>query len=172
MNTRELLYCIRNDSCLDALCLGVFPIDAIPTTSKAYPYCLIQNLDDSKQEGSHWTATYVDPEGYGFYFDSYGHCPPSRIEAHLNANCHDFMHNGRTVQGVFSSCCGQHCLYFLSCKAGGYSLEEICDSYDDDDLEENDKMVTNFVNANFDMNTVRIEPEYVLLQICKSIITV
>lgn len=169
MNTRELLYCIRNDPNLDCLCLGVFPVDKLPPP-EAYPFCLIQNLDDSTKEGSHWTATYVDHDGYGFYFDSYGKCPPKRIESYLNKHCEDFMHNGNTVQGLYSSSCGQHCLYFLSRKVNGYSLEEICDSYSTKDTEENDKFVTEFVNDNFDMNTVAIEPEYILYQICKAIL--
>ena len=72
MNTRELTYCVRNaDPTLNEACLGVFSIDKLPV-AKAYPFCLIHNLDTSKQEGSHWTATYVDHDGYGAYFDSYG----------------------------------------------------------------------------------------------------
>jgi hypothetical protein len=169
MNTVELTYCVRSDPRLNnGLCLGVFPVDKLPKPD-AYPCCLIQNLDTSKQEGSHWTATYIDHDGYGFYFDSYGKCPTKPVEAYLTRHCDDFAHNGKMVQGVYSSCCGQHCLYFLSRKAAGESLEEIIDSYDDEDLFENDKIVTDFVNETYDLKTVTVEPDYVLRQICKSL---
>lgn len=166
MNTTQLLYCIRNDPRLNTLCVGVFPADRLPAP-EAYPFCMIHNLDDSNKEGSHWTATYVDHDAYGFYFDSYGSCPPRRTETYLNRHCQDFMHSGKVVQSVYSSSCGQHCLYFLYRKANGDSLEEICDSYSND-LEKNDQIVTDFVNRTFDMNTVVVEPEYIAYQICKA----
>jgi hypothetical protein len=167
MNTLELLRCIKSDSKLDSLCLGVFAVDKLPKL-KAFPCCLIQNLDTSKQKGSHWTATYIDHERYGFYFDSYGNCPSKVVERYLRKNCFDFMHNGKRVQGLYSSSCGQHCLYCLFHKANGKSFEEIIDSYASD-LDENDNMVTEFVNSNFNMNTVSVEPAYVLQQISKAL---
>jgi hypothetical protein len=167
MNTVELLRCIKNDPNLGKLCMGVFAVDKLPTPT-AFPCCLIQNLDTSKQKGSHWTAIYIDHDRYGFYFDSYGNCPTKTIERYLKRNCYDYMHNGKLVQGIYSSCCGQHCLFCLFHKANGKSFEEIIDSYSND-LEENDNLVTEFVNINFDMNTTSIEPNYVIQQICKAL---
>ena len=170
MNTTQLTYCVRNDEKLSRLCLGVFPVDKVPAP-EAYPFCVIQNLDTSKGEGTHWTATYVDQDAYGVYFDPYGRCPPKRIETYLGRNCDDWAHNDEVVQSAYSSSCGQHCLYFLWTKANDpdLSFDGIISTYSKD-TEENDRFVTEFVNENFDLNTVSVDPEYILEQISKSMV--
>ena len=175
MNTKQLTYCIRNDQKLSRLCLGVFPVDRLPAP-EAYPFCVVQNLDTSKQPGSHWTATYVDHDGYGAYFDSYGRCPPKRIETYLKRHCDDaaggWAHNDQAVQSVYSSACGQHCLYFLWSKANYPELgfDQIISTYQDAAAnDDNDRFVTDFVNDNFDLNTVSVDHDYVWEQICKSL---
>ena len=169
MNSRELAYCIGNDPNLSRLCLGVFPVDRMPAP-EAYPFCVIQNLDTSKGPGSHWTTIYVDHDGYGAYFDSYGQCPPKRIETYMKKHCEDWAHSNARVQSVYSSSCGQHCLYFLWAKVSlDRSFDEIMATYSADDTEDNDRMVTEFVNENFDLSTKVVDSDYIIEQICKSL---
>ena len=55
------------------------------------------------------------------------------------------------IQPVKSNSCGQFCLYYLIHRIRGFSFEQIIHSFDEFDLELNDKIVREFVIDKFGM---------------------
>ena len=169
MNTEQLLKCIRTDPLLNSCCLGVFPIDRIPKL-KGYPECIVVNLDPHSKPGSHWVAVYIDAEGFGEFFDSYGRSPQKKqLLQFLNVNCLDWTYNDTALQSMFSSTCGQYCIYYLYYRCRGVPLKQIVDRFCSQDLELNDTKVTTWLNANFDVDTNVFELDFIVNQICTAL---
>lgn len=92
---------------------GVYPADKIPKVWPK-PAAIVANTDGSNKPGQHWIAMYVDRDGRGWYFDSYG-LPPI-IPQHLSGlrrNCKFFRCNTKQLQDANSTVCGQYCVVFL-----------------------------------------------------------
>ena len=60
---------------------GVFVRDKLPEKPKKKE-CGILNLDDSRGNGTHWTAWYRKNDK-NYYFDSYGIQPPLELKTYL-----------------------------------------------------------------------------------------
>lgn len=72
--------------------------------------CGIVNLDNSKNEGTHWVA-YAKYLDYCEYFDSFGDLkPPTEIVKYLKSN---LSYNYCSYQRFNTSDCGHLCLKFL-----------------------------------------------------------
>jgi len=169
MNTNQLLKCIREDSSLDEQCSGVHPVDRIPELVKR-PECFILNLDPHYKKGSHWIAIYVDQEGQGEFFDTYGRKPHKQlIRKYLRENCPTWTFNKKLIQSPYSSVCGQHCLHFLYHRVRGDSMKTITEEFGMD-LENNDLLVTDWVNEEFDINTNVFDLEFMLNQISHALL--
>ena len=72
INTKEI---IRPISTLKANTVDVYAADHVPKILSPTPIAIVTNLDTSNKPGSHWIAIYIDRNGYGIYFDSYGLAP-------------------------------------------------------------------------------------------------
>ena len=165
MNTTQLLKCIGEDEKLTSRCSGVFPLDRIPTPT-GRPKCIIINLDPGSKPGSHWVAIYIDREGFGDFFDSYGHPPQKReIRNYLKKYCKDWTFNEKQIQSNFSSACGQYCIYFLYRRVRDVSMRDVVSVFTDD-LRVNDSIVTEWVNEKFDVDTDVYDLEFMINQIC------
>lgn len=89
---------------------GVYMKDKLPRKPKKIE-CGIINLDDSKNEGTHWVA-YAKQNNYCEYFDSYGDLkPPLELERYLKNV--EIFYNYRRYQRFNSFNCGHLCLKFL-----------------------------------------------------------
>jgi hypothetical protein len=121
MNSNEIANKLK---CLDCF-LGVFPRDILPSI-KTLPVGLIINTHPSGKPGEHWLAVYIDSDGFGDYFDSYGNEPMHRsIIAFLNKNCSSGWKSNRTIlQSLTSETCGQYCVVYLILRCRGFSNEE------------------------------------------------
>lgn len=88
---------------------------------------IVANTDNHKQAGSHWVSFYVDDNGQGVYFDSYG-LPPliSNFQRGLRKNCTSYRWNSKTIQSSSSKFCGEYCIMFLYYMSRNYKLEEFC----------------------------------------------
>jgi len=65
MNTQQIDYIIRRHvRGFD----GVYSSDTLPDN----PKLLVANTQPSDQDGEHWISIYVDRNGDGKYFDSFG----------------------------------------------------------------------------------------------------
>jgi len=62
---------------------GVFSVDNLPED----PHLLVCNTDHSDEPGRHWIAIYVDNDGHGEYFDSFGRRPVVDFEHYMNRHC-------------------------------------------------------------------------------------
>ena len=166
MNTNQLMKCIGGDELLSSQCVGVFPSDKLPRP-RGRPECLIANLDPSRRKGSHWIAIYIDQEGFGQFFDSYGRMPEkTRFRQYLRQNCEDWTNSGKPLQSIFSSTCGHYCIYFLYHRVRGRDMESILNDFSEN-REENDIIVSNWLDKCFDVHTNVFEFEFV--QLCSAL---
>lgn len=113
---------------------NVFAANRMPVFVQL-PIYLISNLDPDYKPGSHWVAIYIDINGVGEYFDSYGRKPEGYHKMFLKRNTKKWSYNHNQLQSYFSSVCGKYCLVYLYFKM------------------KNVKMV-DFVNKFFSVNTI------------------
>jgi hypothetical protein len=132
MNTLEILDKIRNDSVLGHVFVGVFPINLLPKV-KHFPAALIINLDSSNLPGSHWVALYFTKRKCCDYFDSYGRKPNISILSYITENTKSYTYNNICVQNLWSTNCGQLCLYFLIWRCRQIKFRQIILSMRNDD---------------------------------------
>lgn len=123
MNSLEVLEALQHVS---AQTRGVFPADRIPSRWSR-PTAIVANTDDHTQPGTHWIAIYVDNNGHGTFFDSYG-LPPliSRHRNRLRRNTTAYDWNTKPLQSIKSKVCGEYCIMFLDFMSRGYSLAAFC----------------------------------------------
>jgi hypothetical protein len=134
--------------------VGVFPRDLIPNNITKRPVSLIVNTDTSDKPGEHWVAIYLNENGSGEYFDSYG-LPPLFDEFYffLNTTCPlGWAYNKITLQCLSCITCGHYCVLYLKLRNLGYSY---CDfislfSYD---LNKNDEIVKSLNNSYFQIKS-------------------
>jgi len=86
--------------------------------------CGIINLEDSIQEGSHWTAYYKN-DNKKYYFDSYGDAgSPKQLVTYLGSK--NFVYNQRKFQNYDDPpICGHLCLIVLEKQSKGKDYVEI-----------------------------------------------
>ncbi len=153
MNTAQLLRCVQQDELLKRYCAGVFARDTVPSRVDNLPICYIVNTDPISKPGKHWYAVFFYEDGSRECFDSYGRTPSKS----------GYSYNSVRIQGPLSSTCGQYCLYYLCHKVRGKNMKQIVNDFSQDYVL-NDLCVTEYVNRNFDLNTVT----YDTCQICSS----
>lgn len=137
MNSIEILQALHH---LSARYAGVFPADRLPrvwTRSTA----LIANTDEHDRPGQHWVAFYIDEQGKGTYFDSYG-LPPldPRFLQRLRRNSTSHQWNTVPLQGTFSQTCGQYCCVFLHYMCSGFTLRHFLRRFTGD-RHRNDRLI-------------------------------
>lgn len=122
---------------------GVFPADRIPSRWSR-PTAIVANTDDHTQPGTHWVAIYVDNNGHGIFFDSYG-LPPLVNKHHnrLRRNTTTYQWNTKPLQSIKSRVCGEYCIMFLDYMSRGYSLAAFCRLFSVNKLN-NDKIVRRY----------------------------
>ena len=94
--------------------LGVFSADNMPLdhlSNQSKTVYFIVNSDPSYSPGTHWLACVKAPGSILEFFDSYGN-PPSFYHFSFPSNLR-ILHNQDPLQSVYSSVCGQYCIYFL-----------------------------------------------------------
>ena len=129
MNSLQIQLALRH---INASTVGVFPADKIPIILER-PCAIVANTDDSKKPGAHWVAMYVDSEGRGTFFDSYGLPPmvPQHIDR-LRRNCTVYEWNIQQLQSINSIVCGEYCIDFLFYMSRGFELNMFCSLFSND----------------------------------------
>ena len=122
---------------------GVFSIDNLPEN----PHLLVCNTDPSDRPGQHWIVIYVDEEGRGDFFDSFGRRPSADFERYMNRHCLTWNFNDRQLQSVVSKFCGHYCIYFCINRSRGVDMRKIVRSFTTD-TGLNDVLVHAFVCMN------------------------
>ncbi|XP_043285728.1 titin homolog [Venturia canescens] len=143
MNTQQIRDALRY---LPIATTGVFPADEIPRTWTR-PAGIIVNTDEHSKPGEHWVAMYVDRNGSGWYFDSYGLPPiiPQHLER-LRRNCKFFRFNVKQLQSDSSDVCGQFCFIFLHLMSCGFGMDKFNNLFSDNPRK-NDEIVRQYYKA-------------------------
>src|SRR5664279_2080844 len=94
MNTSQIDSILESDSVCKSLFQGVYSVDTLPSK----PRLLVCNTDPSTKPGSHWIAIYVDKNGRGEYFDSFGRAPQREFEHYMNKHCRVWTFNKKQLQ--------------------------------------------------------------------------
>lgn len=119
---------------------GAFPKDKVPTLK---PFeCVVINLHNHDQKGSHWTCLYRDNEKY-YYYDSYGGLPPKKVHNMIESNgvCNTFQAQPMDNKSV---ACGFYCIMVLDLLCKGFDFTDICYMFSYD-MSHNDKYVFEYV---------------------------
>ena len=140
MDSNEIEEFLRGDRMCRGRFQGVFSVDTLPEN----PRLLICNTDPSTEPGLHWIAIFVDQNGRGEFFDSFGRKPPDVFADYMNAKCIHWIYNTRQLQSFASPVCGQYCLFYCSFRCRGFDLNRIVNSFTRD-VEFNDSIVRVFV---------------------------
>ena len=156
MNTAQIVKCLRQDLYMREHCLGCFALDQLPRPTKV-PFGLVVNSDPSTEEGTHWLAVWVDAQGQGHYFDSYGQKALPVIERYLDKYSRSWsLVLTAPLQAHLTAVCGQYCVYFLYLKCRNYQFVPI-----------SDVQVNDFVERKFSLDLDVIDIDLIVKQVCK-----
>jgi hypothetical protein len=125
--------------------------------ARRLPCAYVVNTDPSSKPGTHWVAYYFprDISQPAEFYDTYGQEVSAELRHFLKKYGHLArpMQNTQVVQGLVSSACGQHCIYYLALRCRGWTMDEIVKLFSRTELNWNDSMVTAFVNKHFGLDT-------------------
>ena len=144
MNTLEIERAINQDPSAEAIFMGVFAKDQLPSTLH-YPATMVWNTDPADEPGEHWVAVYFDEDGLGEYFDSYGMAPPLHFEKYMKKHSTNWKWNQVPLQDVWTSACGHFCVYYVIYRSRGIQMEDITDILNG--IDHNDQYVMETVTA-------------------------
>jgi hypothetical protein len=157
MDTLQVENLLRADCKLSTIFDGVFASDCLPMFCGGGDTGLVMNLDPSSQSGSHWVSIYIQ-NGRGEYFDSYGMAPPlEEFLSFLKRNSTSWSYNKQELQSLDSMVCGHYCIWFLSERARGRSMQNIVQQFSNTDTRWNDNAVKQQVETRFGAIVERIE---------------
>ena len=129
MNNREIDNLLNSNPKTKTIFAGVYPYDLLPlNTNILKPSAFIINTDPHYKRGEHWIAIYFPMEGLPELFDSYGF-PIIIPKLKQFIGNQPYHYNKNLIQDMFSSVCGQYCIYFIYCKSIGKSLNSIVNSF-------------------------------------------
>jgi hypothetical protein len=151
MDTDQLKKICLMDIHLKHIMLGVFACNKLPKNTPR-PCCLIANTKPSTHEGEHWIAIFINKEGYGDYFCSYGQLPENVFVSFMQDHCIAWNRTTKVLQQSYSATCGQYALFFLHARANGCSLAKFLDLFTNNH-QENDEIVTAFINGLYEQDT-------------------
>lgn len=143
---------------------GVLAVDQLPKKIPEHVRSYVINTDPADKPGTHWVAVYFgkrDDDDQGFtvaeYFDSYG-LPPvdQRIIDFIRKNTDFYYHNDRPLQSLYSTVCGQYCVYYLVKRHRGETLEGILDRFTTSKTT-NDQAVRSWYNQRYGCLMSRIQ---------------
>lgn len=148
MNTIQVENILRADCKLSSIFEGVFPSDRLPAFCDENKTAMVMNLDPHDQAGSHWVCLYIE-NGHGEYFDSYGESPPVKnFVSFIKRNCTSWNFNRNELQSLNTDVCGDYCIWFLSERARGKSMQDIVSQFSND-CKNNDIMVRKQVTSRY-----------------------
>lgn len=153
MNSIQIDKILSSDQYLKGLNYeGVYPRDKIPErTLSTYPCCAVVNTKPHTHPGQHWVCFVKDCDNKGIYFDSYGY-PPYNLEevVQIMESCDSWEFNKVPLQTLYSTVCGQYCVFFLTHIAKGFTLEHIQTLLNDaGDTLANDAFVFSFITNKY-----------------------
>ena len=102
MDTLQIARLLAMDTRIRSIFRGVVPKDVLPT---------------------HWIALYLDVDGRGDYFCSYGLQPcHTAFRTFMNEHCSEWTHNSKRHQSHLTNVCGQYCVAYLLLSCNGFPM--------------------------------------------------
>lgn len=104
---------------------GVFMRDELKSNGSQSDECLILNIDESSNNGTHWTCLFIK-NGICYYFDSFGFAPPTEVYQY----CQKFTdrdYNTFRIQRPDQVICGHYCIYVLYRLSKGFKFYDVLD---------------------------------------------
>ena len=154
MNTAQIINALEQDPITRKTFCGVFPSDKLPQTVDKYPCGFVANTDASNEPGTHWVAFHFPSEQRAEFFDSYGQSLDYYRDSFgdfLDKQSYEWDFNNRKLQGAWSDVCGQYCIFYLSHRARGQSMNKIVQLFNNNTML-NDAKVSQFVKRHFKVN--------------------
>lgn len=149
---------------------GVFAKDRLSSLIlNTFPAALVINTDKSSGPGEHWVAVYIDENGYGSYFDSYGRQPLVEIGQFLRKTCRNGFQlvTSMPLQALASIVCGQYCIFYLLMRMVGWSDSKIVATLTKNTAFVTDNFVNQFITKRCNIST-KVYSLGVLNQICQA----
>ena len=145
MNTAQITQILQADPHTRDVFVGVYPRDHLPHSVKNYPSAYVCNTALHTDEGEHWVVIFVDRNGQGEYFDSFG-LPPlyMRFVNFLDTQCTSWTFNEIQLQGLTSTMCGHHCVFYLLHRCRDIPMSRIVHMFGSD-VRDNDVLVDDFL---------------------------
>lgn len=145
MNTQDIQKFMKKiDSRLE---FNVFAANRIPVRVHL-PCYLISNLDPDTKSGSHWIAIFINVDGVGEYFDSFGRKPTGYHTTFLERNTKRINYNSKVIQNYLSSVCGIYCLVYIHFRYKGISMSNFIKMFSNDTLY-NDLLISEMLKTIF-----------------------
>ena len=104
---------------------GVFMRDELKSNAAKSDECLILNLDDSTNDGTHWTCLFIK-HGICYYFDSFGFPPPNEVYQYWKKFA-DKSYNTFKIQRPDQVICGHYCIYVLYKLSNAFKFYDVLD---------------------------------------------
>ena len=137
MNTTQITNYLRSLQTAAGLQhVGVYAADCLPTYKMPSSSAIVVNTDPHTEQGAHWVAFYLGPDGRRLeYFDSFGRPPhPDTYQSFLRRNKLPYVYNNSRLQGFNTSVCGHYCLGYLYCRSLGLGMQDFVQLFDDSTL--------------------------------------
>ena len=133
MDTLQIARLLAIDPRTRSFFLGVVPKDGLPTTIDALQVAFVCNTDDGDEPGEHWIALYLDADGRGVYFCSYGLAlRHAAFRTFMNEQCSEWTHNSNRLQSPLSNVCGQYCVAYVLFRCNGFPMRTFINIFDTD----------------------------------------
>lgn len=161
MDTRQIAIILRTTENF----LGVFPSDKLPSV-KLQTFSMVANTDPSDRPGTHWVAIHVN-NGKAEYFDSYGLEPSIPTIHRFLTRFNKCQYNKKQIQGFLSSVCGHYSVYYIWERSKGVPMMDILYRFTENH-EDNDELITKWLNDNFKLDTETYDVEFIVNQICSA----
>lgn len=156
MDTVQITRALQANKITNKVFRGVYSADHLPDKDGAWntlPTAYIANCSDASTSGSHWVAFYRENPHVTEVWDSYGkplEFYNTKLLSILPSST--IVQQSQQLQQTGSTVCGQYCLFFILKRALGVSYKQMIHLFTDN-LAVNDKMVCQYVNNCFALNT-------------------
>ena len=146
LNNLQLDYLAGTHPKLAQVFYGTVPCDRLPRTiPQEGPTAYIVNTDPHDEPGRHWIAIWTEGnvseilDSYGLSLEVYGTTDP--LLEWLSRHFKYQLHNGQSLQSLFSQSCGDYALMYLIDRAEGRSMQQFLNRFKKNDYVNNDRKV-------------------------------
>ena len=164
MDSGTLYRLLKKDPLTRKYFRGVFSRDNLPANRAEGLY--IVNEQPSHLPGSHWVACHITAKRErNVYFDSYGRKPVLKeIKRFVGSRC---IHNDKRVQHMYSTSCGQWCMYFIWRRCQGWTLANIVGPFNVKKPLINDYAMNFLIEKRFKTDQEVLDREFLIGQISR-----